>query len=117
MAYSEELAKRVRGILSRRSDIAELKMFGGLAFMLNGNMACGIMGDRLMLRIAPDRYETALSQPHVLPMQFTGRTMKNMVIVEPDGIRTSKMLEVWVKEAIDFASALPPKQKAKKKKK
>ncbi|MDP2674691.1 MAG: TfoX/Sxy family protein [Dehalococcoidia bacterium] len=72
MAYDEELAERVRRALAGRKGISEKKMFGGIAFMLGGNMFCGIVKDQLMVRVGPERYDDALSRPHARPMDFTG---------------------------------------------
>jgi TfoX/Sxy family transcriptional regulator of competence genes len=83
-------------------------MFGGLAFMLDGNMCCGIVGERLMLRLGADLAEEALQRPHVHPMDFTGRPMSGMVYVAPEGLR-GKALRTWVEEAAGFARTLPPK--------
>ena len=83
-------------------------MFGGLAFMLDGNMCCGIVGDRLMLRLGADLAAQALRRPHVQPMDFTGRPMTGMVYVAPEGLR-GKALRPWVEQAAGFARTLPPK--------
>ena len=111
MAYDETLASRVRGLLSDRPGYSERKMFGGLCFMINGNMACGIVGDELMVRLAPDRYDDALSQPHARPMDFTGRPMKSMVYVGPGGIGEAEALASWVERGARFAASLPPKRR------
>jgi TfoX/Sxy family transcriptional regulator of competence genes len=108
MAYDENLAQRVREIMAAEEAVTERKMFGGLAFMLAGNMACGILGEELMLRLGPDGAETALASKHVRPMDFTGRPMKGMVFVAPAGLKGAA-LRRWVAKAIAFASGLPPK--------
>ena len=108
MAYDEKLANRVRDILEGDPGITERKMFGGLAFMANGHMACGITGDELMLRLGTEGAENALKRAHVRPMDFTGRPMKGMVFVEPAGLRGAA-LGRWVTEAMTFARTLPPK--------
>jgi hypothetical protein len=84
-------------------------MFGGIAFMLNGNMCCGVVKDDLMVRLAPDRSEEALQLPHARPMDFTGRPMKGFVFVEPAGVATDEALREWVKRGVEFASTLPAK--------
>lgn len=84
-------------------------MFGGLAFLVNGHMSCGIVGGRLMVRVHPDAYDDALDEPHVLPMDFTGRPMRGFVYVEPAGVSDRGGLELWVRRGVAFASSLPPK--------
>ncbi len=108
MAYDEKLADRVRDILEGDLGVSERKMFGGLAFMVDGHMACGIVGDDLMLRLGAEGAEAALRKPHVRPMDFTGRPMKGMVFVEPAGLRGAT-LGRWVTTATTFARTLPPK--------
>jgi len=109
MAYNEKLAARIRTLLGDGPELFERKMFGGLAFMINGNMACGVTGDDLMLRVGAANHDKALSQPHARPMDFTGRPMKGMVFVGPDGTRDDDSLAAWVDRAVAFASSLPPK--------
>ena len=109
MAYDEKLAVRVRTALGRRDDVTERKMFGGLAFMLHGNMACGIMKEDLMLRLGPEAAAKSLKQKHARPMDFTGRPMTGMLYVAKDGIRTAKQLRAWLDKAEAFADTLPPK--------
>lgn len=109
MAYDEKLAERVRTVLADRADLDERRMFGGLAFMLGGHMACGVLGDELMIRLGPDGAERALRAKHTRPMDFTGRPMKGMVYVSADGLRTRRQLERWVGAATEFVATLPPK--------
>lgn len=109
MAYSERLASRVREILAEGGDVDERNMFGGLAFMVNGHMCCGITGEDLMLRLGPDRAEEALAEEHVRPMDFTGRPMKGYVYVATPGLQTEAKLRRWVRLARDFIDTLPPK--------
>jgi TfoX/Sxy family transcriptional regulator of competence genes len=85
-------------------------MFGGLAFLSGGHMACGIVGDDLMLRLGEDAAEKALGRPHVRPMDFTGRPMRAMVYVAPDGFATDDALVSWVRQALDFVATLPAKR-------
>jgi TfoX/Sxy family transcriptional regulator of competence genes len=84
-------------------------MFGGLAFLLNGNMCCGVTGDRLMLRLGEDGAREALAEPHARPMDFTGKPMKSMIYVEPAGIASEEDLRKWVGRAVAFAASLPAK--------
>ncbi len=109
MAFDEALADRVRDVLAPRADVSERKMFGGIAFMIAGNMAVGIVGDDLMVRLDPADAERALAEPHVRPMDFTGKPMKNMVFVGSAGTASDDDLAAWVDAGADFASSLPRK--------
>jgi len=109
MAYDEGVAERLRDALVGEDGVAEKKMFGGVAFMLRGNMCCGVVGDELMLRVGPDAYEEALARPHARPMDFTGRPMRGMVYVGTQGFESDADLESWITMASAFAGALPPK--------
>ena len=109
MAYDEELAERARSMVPAGLPVDEIKMFGGLAFMINGHMAFGVMKDSLMLRLEPDEVTEALGEPHVRLMDFTGRPMRNMLLVGPDGLEDDA-LRGWVVRAASHASARPPKQ-------
>ena len=109
MAYDEELAARVRGVLSVMEGVSERKMFGGLAFMLNGNMCCGVDQTNLMLRVGPERYDETLAKPHAGLFDFTGRPMRGFVYVSQEGFGTPDTLQKWVGMAVDFAGSLPPK--------
>ena len=110
MAYDEKLAERVRRALSGREGLSERKMFGGIAYMLDGNMFCGIVKDQLMVRVGPERYDDALARPHAAPMDFTGRAMRGMVYVEPEGCRSDEALQWWVGQGLAFAATLPAKK-------
>ena len=110
MAYDEALAERIREALAGERGVDEIKMMGGLCFMVGGHMALGIVGEELMVRVGPDGYERALSRVHAREMDFTGRAMKGFVFVAPAGIRTKRSLESWVAPAAAFAKALPPKR-------
>ena len=109
MAYDEYLAERVRNVIGKKRGVSEKKMFGGLGFMLAGNMACGIVGEKLMLRLGEEGAAAALGQEHAAPMDFTGKPIKTMVFVEPDGIENDRDLGRWVGKALAFAKTLPPK--------
>jgi TfoX/Sxy family transcriptional regulator of competence genes len=106
MAYDETLASRIRALLAERDDVREQRMFGGLAFLVGGKMAVGIIGDDLMVRVGRDAYDEALARPHTRPMDFTGRPMKGMVYVAPDGIGTDRELAGWVDAGATFAASL-----------
>ena len=106
MAYDEKLADRIRRAIGPRGDVIEKKMFGGVAFLLGGKMFCGIVKDDLMVRVGPERYEAALAEPHVRPMDFTGRPMNGYVFVGPAGSRTEKAIKKWVVEGAAFVGTL-----------
>jgi TfoX/Sxy family transcriptional regulator of competence genes len=108
MAYDETLAARVRTLLASRSDVSERKMFGGLTFLVAGNMCCGVNGDELIVRLDPEREDEALARPHARPMDFTGRPMRGFVMVRPEGLEGDR-LERWVQAAVARAESLPPK--------
>lgn len=108
MAYSEALAQRVRKALARRKGIAERKMFGGLAFLYRGNMMVGVLGDRLVARVSPERYEALLKRPEVSKMDFTGRPLKGFLYVGPKALAGTG-LRRWLDEAGRFAASLPEK--------
>ena len=109
MAFDEAVAGRVRKALAGSQDVLEKRMFGGVAFMVRGNMCCGVIGDRLMLRVGPVGYDTALSRPHAKPMDFTGRPMKGMIYVEPAGFASPMDLKRWIERAMEFTLSLPAK--------
>jgi TfoX/Sxy family transcriptional regulator of competence genes len=109
MAYDESLATRIRAILSRRKGVSERKMFGGIAFLLDGNMCCGIVDKKLMLRLGPQGAERALKEPNTKAMDFTGRPMKSMIYALPAGIEDDTDLREWVARAVKFARGLPAK--------
>ena len=106
MALDENLVARVRSALGRQPGITERKMFGGLSFLLNGNMCCGVAKDLLVLRLGEQGAAEALAQPHTRPMDFTGKPMKSMVYVAPDGFRSDKALQEWVHRAVAYAACL-----------
>jgi TfoX/Sxy family transcriptional regulator of competence genes len=109
MAYDETFADRVRDALAPRAGLTERRMFGGIAFMVDGNMAVGIIGEDLMVRLDPADAEAALTEEHVRPMDFTGRPAKGMVFVDSDGTASEADLASWVDAGADFAATLPPK--------
>ena len=109
MAYSESLALRIRQSLAGRRGFAEKKMFGGVGFLLHGNMCVGIWHASLIVRLGPEQGAAALKEPRVVPFDITGRPMKGWVMVEPDGIETDEQLADWIRRSIEFVSMLPPK--------
>jgi TfoX/Sxy family transcriptional regulator of competence genes len=109
MAFDEELAERVRLVLKGRRGISEKRMFGGIAFLMRGNMLCGVVGPDLMVRVGPEDYERSLARPHAREMDFTGRPLNGIVYVAPAGIRTTRQLQSWLERGIGFAKSLPAK--------
>mgnify|MGYP001076593929 CR=1 FL=1 len=109
MAYDEGVAERLRELFSNHDNVAEKKMFGGIAFMVNGNMCCGVVNDTLMARVGPDQYEAALKRPHTRKMDFTGKPLKGFVYVAPEGFESDSDMAGWVKRCRDFVATLPAK--------
>lgn len=109
MTYDEGLAQRIREMLERRREISEKKMFGGLCFMLNGNMVAGVVGHELMIRVGKDAYEEALSRKYAREMDFTGKPLRSMVYVAEKGFQEDEDLESWIDRGMTFAKTLPKK--------
>ncbi len=110
MAYDEELAQRIRTRLKGTRGLTEKKMFGGVGFMVNGNMACGVNKQDMIVRLSDEHAEAALKRPYIRPFDMTGRPMKGWIVVEPKGLATDKALQGWVDEGVAFARSLPPKK-------
>lgn len=109
MAYSKSLVERIRHLVSRQRGISEKKMFGGVCFLLNGNLLVGVWKDSLIARIGKDAYEAALQEDDVREFDVTGRPMTGWVMVEPDGIDSDQQLQHWVNQATLFVRTLPAK--------
>ncbi len=109
MPFDESLAERVRSLLGGDYSLKEKRMFGGLAFMVNGYMCCGIVDKSLVVRVGVKGYRKALSQPHARPMDFTGRPMRGFVYVGPRGYRSTSDLRSWIQRGLHFVVSLPPK--------
>lgn len=109
MAFDEGLAERIRERVGPRMGVTEKKMFGGLCFLLDGNMCFGIVGSELMVRVGADAYDDALALPHAREMDFTGRSMRGFVFVEEDGFSEDEDLAAWMERGLAHASSLPPK--------
>ena len=114
MAYDKGLAERIRGVLDDRSDVSEKAMFGGMAFMVRGHMAVGIVKDDLMVRVGPESYGRLVKEPHARAMDFTGRPMKGFIFVAPTGLESDNDLRRWVGRGVDFALSLPAKSSSGK---
>jgi len=109
MAYNELMAERIRERLVKNPGFIQRKMFGGVCYLLNGNMACGILNDEVIVRVGKDAYQDALAMPHTREFDTTGRAMTGWVMVSPDGYQSDAQLEAWLQKGIDFAMSLPPK--------
>jgi hypothetical protein len=109
MAYDEGVAQRIREAMEQAPGLVEKKMFGGVGFMLHGNMACGVNGDDLIVRVGPERYEETLARPHAREFDLTGRPMRGWVTVTPDGYESDEDLSAWVQQGVDYALSLPAK--------
>jgi TfoX/Sxy family transcriptional regulator of competence genes len=109
MAYDEGLAERVRGVLGSRSDVDERKMFGAITYLVAGNMACGVTGEDLMVRIGPADAEALESEPGARRFDMGGRPMKGWLLVAPEVTADDGDLERWVRRGEEFAASLPPK--------
>jgi TfoX/Sxy family transcriptional regulator of competence genes len=109
VAFSESLAQRIRDTLARTRNIEEKKMFGGVGFLLRGNMLVGVWKDSLIVRLGPDDGETALQEPHVKAFDITGKPMKGWLLVEPEGVEDDDDLKNWIDRASKFVKTLPAK--------
>ena len=109
MAYNETLAQRIRNHLSSHPAYSEKKMFGGIGFMIAGNMACGVKENGVMARVGKERYEEALQEPGIVIFPETGRPMRGWVTVTPPACESDQELYKWVDECVQLAETLPPK--------
>ncbi len=110
MAFDKGLADRLRLVLAGNRAILERKMFGGLAFLFNGHMFCGVVNADLMLRIGPEATTAALKQPYTRRMDFTGKALKSMIFVDARGVDFDESLRDWVESALTYVMTLPPKK-------
>jgi TfoX/Sxy family transcriptional regulator of competence genes len=110
MAYDEDLANRIRELIAGAEDVDEQRMFGGLAFLAGGHMAVAVSGQGgLMVRVEPDETDALLAKPHARPFEMRGREMRGWLRVDPEGVRTKRQLEPWVRRGLAYARSLPPK--------
>jgi len=110
MAYDEALAERIRELVTKERGLSEKKMFGGLAFLVGGNMSVSASGQGgLLLRIDPAETDALLQRPHASPFQMRGRVMQGWLRVDPEGVRTKRQLERWVARGVAYARSLPGK--------
>lgn len=114
MSYDAKLAQRVRDIFADGPSVDEKAMFGGLAFMLEGKMCCGVLKSELVARVGPEQYDAALARPHTRPMDFTGRPMKGYVYVAAEGCGDRRSLQSWLDRAVRFVGELPSSTPARK---
>lgn len=112
MAYDVVLAERIARLLDGQSHATQKQMFGGVCFLVHGNMCCGVTGNKLMVRVGPEQYEFALRKPHAAPMDFTGRPMRGFIFVRPQGLQNRQALKVWVDLGVRYAKSLPAKRKS-----
>jgi TfoX/Sxy family transcriptional regulator of competence genes len=111
MAYDEDLANRIRELVAGDPEVIEKRMFGGLAFLVGGNMSVAASGQGgLMVRVDPGDTEALLTRPHVRPFEMRGRAMQGWLRVDPEGVRTKRQLEPWVKRGVGYARSLPSKR-------
>jgi TfoX/Sxy family transcriptional regulator of competence genes len=110
MAYDEDLAHRIRELIGTEPDLTEKRMFGGLAFLIGGNMAVAASGQGgLMVRVDPDETAKLVEKPHARPFEMRGREMQGWLRVDDEGVKTKRQLEPWVKRGVKYARSLPPK--------
>ena len=109
MAYDEALAERIRPLVEARGDVAERKMFGGVTWMLQGNMACGVLGEDVLVRLAHDDADRALAEPNTRVFDMTGRPARGMVVVSGASVTGDADLAKWIDAGADHAASLPPK--------
>ncbi len=110
MAYDEGLAQRVKNVLVEKPEMAEKKMFGGVCYLINGNMACGILNQDLIVRVGPEKYDAFLDLPHVREFDITGKVMRGWVMVSSQGHASPQDLSRWIQEGLNYALRLPPKK-------
>ena len=111
MAFDESLAARIRQALARKKGVEEKKMFGGVGFLLHGNLLVGVWKESLVVRLGEEEGEEALREPHVKEFDITGRPMRNWVLVGPEGVQDDEQLAGWIQRAVKFVGALPAKEK------
>ena len=111
MPYDEDLANRIRELIAAESGLTEQRMFGGLGFLIHGNMSVAASSQGgLLVRVPPDDTDDLLSEPHARPFEMRGRQMQGWLLVDPEGVRTKRRLEPWVKRGVGYARSLPPKR-------
>lgn len=114
MAYDEGIAQRIRDALGPRTDVEERSMFGGVAFLINGNMSVGVTKESMTIRMAKEGHLQVLTEPHVRPMDFTGRPMKGWVYLDANAVDDEEEFRSWVARGVAYAESLPAKKSKKK---
>ncbi len=109
MAYDTVLAERIRGVLGSRTGLTEKEQFGGIAFLIGGNVACGVIGAELLVRVGPEKHEEAMKSKDAKPFSLTGRPSKGWILVRPAGLKSPASLKKWVGLGAEFAKTLPAK--------
>ena len=112
MGYDAETVERIRSMFAGRADVVEKRMVGGLSFVVNGNMCCGVTGSDLMVRVGKEGRAEALAQPHARPMKLGGSDVRGFICVEAEGFSTAEALAAWVARGLDFVATLPSKPAA-----
>jgi TfoX/Sxy family transcriptional regulator of competence genes len=109
MSMNESIAEKIRAEVNHYPDVVEKRMFGGIGFIVNGNMACGVNGSDLIVRVGPEQSQAALSRPHTKVFDMTGRPMAGWIKIAPEGFASQQDLKDWVKQGMEYALTLPPK--------
>lgn len=109
MPYNQDLAQRIRVQTAQQPGLDEKKMFGGIGFLLHGNMACGVHGEDLIVRVGPEKFAEALAQPGARPFDMTGRPMAGWVMVSAPGFETDEDLKKWIEQGVAYSHSLPKK--------
>jgi hypothetical protein len=109
MTFSEQTANQIRRVIHDTPGLSERPLFNGVAFILQGNMCCGVIDENLVVRVGPDTYDAALREPHTRPMDLIGRPLPGFVYVERDGFASDATLKEWIERSVSFVRTLPPK--------
>ena len=109
MPYDEGLAQRIREQVEAIPGVSEMKAFGGLSFLINGNMSVGVIKEDLIVRVGPEKFEEAVASPHARPFDMTGKPLKGWILVAPQGYAEDQDLDRWIEQGVAFAQTLPPK--------
>jgi TfoX/Sxy family transcriptional regulator of competence genes len=112
MGYDEGTAQRLRDVIGTAPGLSERHMFGGISFLIDGNMCCGVIDHDLVVRVGPEHYDMALTEPYARAMDFTGRPLRGFVYIAPDGFSDESDLEQWIARAARFVRTLPAKKKS-----
>ena len=109
MTFSERTASHIRRVMKNTPGLSERPLYSGVAFMVQGNMCCGVIDDHLVVRISPDAYDATLREPHTRPMDFTGRPLPGFVYVDRAGFANHASLKQWIDRSVSFVRTLPPR--------